>query len=192
MATVMEAPDQGQHLTFHLAGEEYAIGILRVKEIIEFGVVTKVPGTPPFIRGVINLRGSVVPVVDLAVKFGLPESPVTRRTCIVIVEVELEGEQTVMGVVADAVSQVLDLRPEDIEAPPAFGTRVRVEYLRGLGKLGKKFALILDVDRVLSADDLRVATSLDAPAEAPDADAERSSLADGEASPGEPGLGGAA
>ncbi len=192
MAAVMETADQTQHLTFHLAGEEYAIGILRVKEIIEFGVVTKVPGTPPFIRGVINLRGSVVPVVDLAVKFGLPESPVTRRSCIVIVEVELEGEQTVMGVVADAVSQVLDLRPEDIEAPPAFGTRVRVEYLRGLGKLGKKFALILDVDRVLSADDLRAAASLEAPDEAPDADASRSSPPDGEASPGEPGPGGAA
>ncbi len=169
----METVGQTQHLTFQLASEEYAIDILRVKEIIEYGVVTKVPGTPPFIRGVVNLRGSVVPVIDLAVKFGLPESPLTRRTCIVIVEVELAGEPTVMGVVADAVSQVLDLRPEDIEPPPPFGTRVRVEFLRGLGKVGKRFALILDVDRILSADGLQAAAALQAPAEAPAADAER-------------------
>lgn len=191
MAAVMEAVEQLQHLTFHLAGEEYAIGILRVKEIIEYGVVTTVPGTPQFIRGVINLRGSVVPVVDLAVKFGLPESPVTRRTCIVIVEVELEGEQTVMGVVADAVSQVVDFLPQDVEAPPAFGTKVRVDYLRGLGKLGKKFALILDIDRILSADDLRAAASLEAAvsieAAAPAPDAGPPVPAGGEASQGGPG-----
>ncbi|HLG17969.1 MAG TPA: chemotaxis protein CheW [Blastocatellia bacterium] len=154
MSAAKEAADQRQYLTFFLAGEEYAISILRVKEIIAYGTLTKVPTMPPFIRGVINLRGSVVPVVDLAVRFGMPESPVTKWTCIVIAEIDLEGEQTVMGVMADAVNQVLDLSPDDIEAPPAFGTQVRIDYLLGMGKVGKKFALILDIDRVLSPEEL--------------------------------------
>jgi purine-binding chemotaxis protein CheW len=132
---------------------------------------------------VINLRGSVVPVVDLAVKFGLPASPVTKRTCIVIVEVDLDGERTVMGVVADGVSQVMDLLPQDIEAPPAFGTRVRVDYLRGLGKVGKTFVLILDIDRVLAAHELRAAAALPAGA----ADAPGPAHPDGEMAPGEEG-----
>lgn len=149
-----------QYLTFHLAGEEYAIGILQVKEIIEYDALTKVPMTPPWIRGVLNLRGSVVPVIDLAVKFGQPESPVGKRTCIVIVGVDLGGERTVMGVVADAVSQVMELPPEEITAPPSFGTKIRTDFLKGMGKAGKKFVLILDTDRVLSADELQVVASL--------------------------------
>jgi purine-binding chemotaxis protein CheW len=160
MSAVIEVAEQAQYLTFFLAGEEYAIGILQVKEILEYDTLTKVPQTPPSIRGVINLRGSVVPVVDLAAKFGLPETPITKRTCIVIVEVDLEGQRTVMGVLADAVSQVMDLTPADIEAPPAFGTRVRVDYLQGMGKVGKKFVLLLDVDRVLSAPELRAANAV--------------------------------
>ncbi len=164
MSAVQDAVEQTQYLSFSLAGEEYAIGILRVREILEYDTVTTVPQTPPSIRGVINLRGSVVPVVDLAVKFGLPATPLTKRTCIVIVEVDLEGTQTVMGVMADAVSQVMDLAPQDIEAPPAFGTRVRVDYLRGMGKVGRRFVLLLDVDRVLAAPDLAAALSLPAPA----------------------------
>jgi purine-binding chemotaxis protein CheW len=154
MQAMKEAVEQTQYLTYYLAGEEYAVGILRVKEIIEYDTLTKVPGTPPFIRGVINLRGSVVPVVDLAVKFGLPETPVTKRTCIVIVEVDVEDERTVMGVVADAVSQVVDLSSREIEAPPSFGTRVRMDYLQGMGKVDKKFILILDIDRVLSGNEI--------------------------------------
>jgi purine-binding chemotaxis protein CheW len=154
MGAGQPALGQSQYLTFYLAGEEYAIGILCVKEILEYDTLTKVPQTPPWIRGVINLRGSVVPVVDLAAKFGLAASPVTKRTCIVIVEANLEGTQTVMGVLADAVSQVMDLAAEDIEAPPTFGTQVRVDYLQGMGKVGKKFVLLLDVDRVLSASEL--------------------------------------
>jgi purine-binding chemotaxis protein CheW len=149
--------EETQVLTFSLAGEEYAIGILRVREILEYDTLTKVPQTPPCIRGVINLRGSVVPVVDLAVKFGLAETPITKRTCIVIVEVDLEGTQMVMGVMADGVSQVRDLAPAELLPPPAFGTRVRVDYLRGMGKIGKKFVLLLDVDRVLAAPELRAA-----------------------------------
>ncbi len=150
-----------QYLCFRLAGEECAIGILRVREIIEYDTVTKVPAMPPWVRGVMNLRGSVVPVIDLTVKFGLPESPVTNRTCIVIAEVALDGEPAVMGIVVDAVSQVLELSPADIEPPPAFGTSVRVDYLLGLGKFGDRFVLLLDIDRVLSAAELLKAASLE-------------------------------
>jgi purine-binding chemotaxis protein CheW len=150
-----------QYLCFRLAGEECAIGILRVREIIEYDTVTKVPAMPPWVRGVMNLRGGVVPVIDLTVKFGLPESPVTKRTCIVIVEVELDGEPAVMGIVVDTVSQVLELSLADIVPPPAFGTSVRVDYLLGLGKFGDRFVLLLDIDRVLSAAELLKAASLE-------------------------------
>jgi purine-binding chemotaxis protein CheW len=154
---------QQQYLTFFLADEEYAINIQRVKEIIEYTTVTKVPKVPGWIRGVINLRGNVVPIVDLTVRFGLEERPVTKTTCIVIVEVEQDSERTVMGVIADAVNQVIDLAPKDIEEPPAFGTRVRLEYLFGMGKLGKKFALILNIDSVLSNTELLTVSTLQAP-----------------------------
>jgi purine-binding chemotaxis protein CheW len=163
--------EQSQYLSFYIAGEEYAIGILRVKEIIEYTTVTKLPSTPPSIRGVINLRGSVVPVVDLAIRFGLPESPVTKWTCIVMVEVVLEGEQMVLGIVVDSVSQVIDLLPKDIEPPPAFGTRARADFLQGMGKVGKKFVLILDLERLMAAGDLITsATEAQAQAEAANAD----------------------
>ncbi|HEV8720881.1 MAG TPA: chemotaxis protein CheW [Candidatus Binatia bacterium] len=146
--------DQTQYLTFHIAGEEYAVGILRVKEIITYGTLTTVPQTPPSIRGVINLRGSVVPVVDLAVKFGLPASPVTDRTCIVIVELNFGAEATVMGIMADSVSEVVELFSDDILPAPSFGTHVSTDFLRGMGKAGAKFVLILDIDKVLSASDM--------------------------------------
>lgn len=151
---------QEQYLTFLLADEEYGINIQRVKEIIEYTAVTKVPKVPGWIRGVINLRGAVVPVVDLSVRFGLQERPATKTTCIVIVEVEQNSEQTVMGVIADAVNQVIGLAPQDIEEPPAFGSRVRLEYLAGMGKLGKKFALILNIDSVLSTAELLTVSTL--------------------------------
>jgi purine-binding chemotaxis protein CheW len=146
---------QSQYLSFFIDGEEYAVGILRVKEIIRYDVVTRVPSTPRWIRGVLNLRGLVVPVVDLAAKFGIRETPVTSQTCVVIVETDLDGERTLMGVAADAVSQVLDFSPEDIGEPPPFGTRIRVDYIVGMGKVGKKFVHILDIDGVLSANDLQ-------------------------------------
>jgi purine-binding chemotaxis protein CheW len=151
MSEKRNSTEDTQYLTFHLASEEYAVGILRVKEIIPYGTLTKVPQTPPSIRGVINLRGSVVPVVDLVFKFGLAASPVTDRTCIVIVEVSLDGEPTVMGIVADSVSQVIDLGAEDILAAPSFGTHVSMDFLRGMGNAGNKFVLILDIDKALSA-----------------------------------------
>lgn len=163
MDTVMNTVERAQYLSFHIAGEEYAIGILQVKEILEYDTITGVPGAPPSIRGVINLRGSVVPVVDLALKFGLPESPITKRTCIVVVEVNLDGERTVMGVMADTVSQVIDLGAADIEPPPAFGTRAHIEYLLGMGKAGKKFILLLDIDRVLALHELLAMNALESP-----------------------------
>lgn len=149
-----EIVEQQQYLTFFLAGEEYAITILKVKEIIEYQVVTMVPKTPPWIRGVINLRGAVVPVVDLAVKFGIEERPVTRTTCVIIIEGCLGDQSAIMGVIADSVSQVIDLPADEIHEPPPFGTRVRIDYLLGVAQMGKKFALMLDIDKVLSADEL--------------------------------------
>ena len=152
--TELELAAEQQYLTYFLADEEYGINIKKVKEIIEYTAITKVPKVPRWIRGVINLRGNVVPVVDLAVRFGLEERPITKTTCIIIVEVQQEAEKAVMGLIADAVNQVIGLRAEEIEQPPAFGTRIRLEYLAGMGKLGKKFALILNIDRVLSASEL--------------------------------------
>jgi purine-binding chemotaxis protein CheW len=150
----------GQYLTFFVAGEEYAVSILKVKEIIEYDTVTAVPNTAPWIRGVTNLRGNVVPVIDLAVKFGLPASQASKFSCIVITEVSYDGEKLTLGVMADSVSQVLDFAENQIETPPPFGTRVRIEFLLGMGRMGKKFCLILDIDKVLSADEfLAVADS---------------------------------
>jgi len=139
-----------QFLTFVVGDEEYGVGILKAKEILEYDTVTTVPNAPSFFRGVINLRGSVVPVVDLAVKFGRTPSAVTRRSCIVVVEVERDTEQTVMGIVADRVSQVAELTPDAVEPPPAFGSGVRTDWLLGLGRAEKRFILLLDTDRVLS------------------------------------------
>lgn len=143
-----------QYLTFQLGGEEYAVSLLKVKEIIEYDVVTAIPKTPEWVRGVINLRGNVVPVVDLAVKFRLPASVAGKLTCIVITEVECEEEPTVMGIMVDAVRQVIDLKPEDIEVPPSFGTRVKVSYLLGMARSSNKFCLLLDTEKVLSAQEL--------------------------------------
>src|SRR5262245_6459868 len=148
---------QSQFLVFHLAGEAYAVGILRVKEIIGYETVTRVPNTPAFIRGVINLRGSVVPVIDLATKLGLADTVLTNRTCIIIVEVDLDGEQLSMGLLSDDVSEVLDLMPEDIENPPAFGMPVKLDYLLGLGKVANRFVLLLNIERILTAAELTTA-----------------------------------
>lgn|SRR5512147_1692711 len=142
-----------QFLSFTLDGVDYAVGILQVREILQYEPVTRVPSVPRSVRGVINLRGAVVPVVDLSVKFGLPETPISARTCILIVEARLDGESAVLGILADSVSEVLELGDADVEPPPAFGTRVRVDYLAGMGKVDGRFVLLLDLDRVLSADE---------------------------------------
>lgn len=146
--------DQQQYLTFMLGGEVFAIGILAIKEIIEYGNLTEVPMMPDYIRGVINLRGSVVPVVDLSARFGRRNTELTRRTCIVIIEVVTEQEKQVIGVVVDAVNEVLEIPQEQIEPPPAFGAKIRTDFIRGMGKVDGKFVIIMNVDNVLSIDDL--------------------------------------
>lgn len=161
MPTINDGAGQRGFLTFRLGGEEYGVEILRVREIVQFDTVTVVPTAPRFIRGVINLRGNVVPVVDLAVKLGLAPTEVTKWSCIVVVEVESAGEELVVGLLADAVSQVADLSEADIEPPPSFGTRLRPEYLIGMGKAEKKFILLLDVDRILSEAELRTVAGLE-------------------------------
>ncbi len=165
---------QSQYLTCRIADEEYGVGILEAREILEYETLTKIPNAPPFIRGVINLRGSVVPVVDLAVKFGQDARPLNRRTCIVIVETGAADGDTVVGLVADSVSQVIELAPDEIEPPPSFGTQAREEHVRGLGRSGNRFVLLLALDRVL-ADTALAAITAEAAADgeaAPEAAAE--------------------
>jgi purine-binding chemotaxis protein CheW len=149
-----------QYLTFMLAGEIFAMGILAIKEIIEYATLTEVPMMPGYVRGVINLRGSVVPVIDLSVRFGKPSSPVTKRTCIVIIEVVSSGERHVLGVVVDAVNAVLDIPAAQIEPPPAFGSSIRTDFIQGMGKVNGKFVILLDVDHVLAADEMQVLTEV--------------------------------
>jgi len=165
VATATAAIDPAQYLTFMLARESFAIGILRIKEIIEYQGVTEVPLMPACVRGVINLRGAVVPVMDLLARFGRGVGEITKRTCIVIVEVETEDGRQVMGLMVDAVNEVLDIAPDDIEPPPSFGARIRTDFLLGVGKVRGKFVLLLNVDRVLSVDEIAglAAVAADAP-----------------------------
>ena len=146
-----------QYLSFEVAGTGYGLPILAVKEILQYEEPTRVPGAPGSVRGVINVRGAVVPVLDLAVKFGKPETVPTNRTCILVVEAQAGSEQLTLGVLADAVNEVLDLPADSVEPPPAFGTGVRLDYLTGMGKVGRGFVLLLDVDRVVSASEADLA-----------------------------------
>jgi len=147
-----KAPNQ--FLTFSLGGEVLAMEIQFIREILQYGGITEVPLTPSAVRGVMNLRGAVIPVIDLAVRFGRPSAPVDRHTCIVILDVE-EGESTtVMGIVVDFVREVLEIPDAEIEPPPAFGNTLRTDFIRGVGKIGGHFVLLLNVERVLSAEEL--------------------------------------
>ena len=146
--------DDSQYLTFLLGGEMFAIGILNIKEIIEYGQVTEVPMMPGFIRGVINLRGRVVPVVDLSVRFGRERTTVNKRTSIVILEVGTDGERQDIGVVVDAVSEVLAIPGSEIEPPPAFGARIRSDFISGMGKVAGRFVIILNVGNMLSVEEM--------------------------------------
>lgn len=143
-----------QYLTFTLAGETYAMGILTIKEIIEYRGQTEVPMMPSCVRGVINLRGAVVPVIDLAVRFGKPPSTVGKRSCIVIVEIADGGDHQVVGVMVDAVSEVLDIPASEIEPTPQLGTRIGREFIAGIGKVRGKFVMLLEVGRALSLDEI--------------------------------------
>ncbi|MBK1680173.1 chemotaxis protein CheW [Rhodocyclus tenuis] len=160
-AAVAAAPQQ--YLTFTLGGEMFAVAILNVKEIIEFGSLTEIPMTPPFIRGVINLRGAVVPVIDLACRFGGRAAEVARRTCIVIVELEEDEQKHDIGVMVDAVSEVLEIVRADIEPPPTFGARIRADFISGMGKINGKFVIILNVAKALSASEIALLTTMGDP-----------------------------
>ncbi len=152
--------EEWQFLTFQLAAEMFAIGILNIKEIIEYGQVTSVPMMPDFVRGVINLRGQVVPVIDLQARFGRDSSVVGKRSCVVIIEVPsvTEPEPQVIGIVVDAVSEVLSIPPSQIEKAPQFGSRLRPDFIAGMGKVDDKFVIILNIDKVLSVDELSALT----------------------------------
>jgi len=143
-----------QYLTFKLDHEVFALDVATVREVLDFTTVTKIPRTPEFMRGVINLRGSVVPVVDLRLAFGMSATEKTVNTCIVVVEVCLEGETTIMGALADSVEEVIDLEPEQIQPAPRLGTSIKTDFIRGMGKRDTQFIMILDIDRVFSADEL--------------------------------------
>lgn len=143
-----------QYLTFTLGGEMFAVAILNVKEIIEYGTVTEIPMVPNFIRGVINLRGAVVPVIDLSCRFGGKATEVARRTCIVIIEMTEGDTKQDLGVMVDAVSEVLEIAQADIEPAPAFGAKIRTDFISGMGKVNGKFVILLDVARVLSVEEI--------------------------------------
>jgi purine-binding chemotaxis protein CheW len=164
-SAITEEVEQQQYLTFLLANEECAISILKVREIIEYETVTTVPKMPQWVRGVINLRGTVVPVVDLAAKFSMEPKPLSKTTCIVIVETRFENQETIVGLIVDAVSQVMELSAEDIQPVPDFGTRVNMDYLLGMAQSGRKFALLLDVDKVLTTEELHDLSEVSAYAE---------------------------
>jgi len=143
-----------QYLTFNLADEVFAVDVGRVREILEITSITKVPQTPEFMRGVINLRGSVVPVIDMRLKFGMSATENTVNTCIVVVEVLMDGETTVLGALADSVQEVIDMEPEQIEAAPHIGTHLNTDFIKGMGKHDDHFVMILDIDKIFSGEEL--------------------------------------
>ena len=146
--------DTVQYLTFNLAEETFALDVEKVREILEITTISKVPQPPDFMRGVINLRGSVVPVIDLKLNFAMARTEQTINTCIIVVEVNLDGETIILGVLADSVQEVVEMEPELIEPPPKLGTKLDTEFIRGMGKVGNTFVMILDIDNVFSAEEL--------------------------------------
>ncbi len=145
---------EGKYLTFSLADEEYGIGILKVKEIIGMAPITSVPQTPGFVKGVINLRGKVIPVMDLRLRFGIEEVDYTDRTCIIVVEIAGQAGTVLIGIVVDAVSEVRNIKSEDIEDAPTFGVRLNTDYISGMAKMEGGVKILLDIDRVLSQDEM--------------------------------------
>ncbi len=154
--SVADINEARQYLTFRLDDEVFALDVGQVREILDFSTITKIPQTPDFMRGVINLRGSVVPVVDMRLKFGMGCTEKTVNTCIVVVEVQFEGESTIIGALVDAVQEVFELEPSQIEPAPKIGTRLRTEFLKGMGKQDNRFIMILDIDKVFTMEELSV------------------------------------
>jgi purine-binding chemotaxis protein CheW len=145
---------QGKYLTFSLAEEEYGIGILKIKEIIGMMPITTVPQTPDFIKGVINLRGKVIPVTDLRIRFGIDASDYTERTCIIVVEIERDIATLQIGIVVDSVSEVLNITDKDVEDTPTFGIKLKTDYILGMAKINGGVKILLDIDRVLNAEEM--------------------------------------
>ena len=154
-----------QYLTFVLAEEVFAVDVARIREILEMPTVTKVPQVPGFMRGIINLRGCVVPVIDLRIKFGMPESVQTVNTCIIVVEVNMDGENIVLGALADSVQEVIEMEPSQIEAAPHIGTHLKTEFIKGMGKHDGRFVMILDIDKVFSSVEMAAVQGQDSVAE---------------------------
>jgi purine-binding chemotaxis protein CheW len=150
------ATREGKYLTFSLAGEEYGIGILKVKEIIGLMPITPVPKTPNYIRGVINLRGKVIPIADLRLKFSMEAVADTERTCIIVVEIAANGNKMLMGVVVDSVSEVLNIKAGEIEDAPSFGSKLDTSYILGMAKSGQGVKILLDIDKVMSSEDMGI------------------------------------
>ncbi len=152
----MEGSNANQYLTFTLDNEQYAIGVAKVREVLEHTKITKLPRTAEFMKGIINLRGAGVPVIDLRLKFGLPETPITKDTSIIVMEVESQEGTVVVGALADAVHEVVEIDEKAVEAAPRFGTRLAAEFIRGVGKKDETFIIILDIDRIFNAEDISV------------------------------------
>jgi len=148
--------EAGQYLTFYLDDEVFALPINKVREVLDFTSITRVPQTPDFMLGVINLRGSVVPVMDLRLKFGLSRTVRTVNTCIVITEIAMEGELLLVGALTDSVKEVMELGEDQIEAPPRLGTRMNIRFIKGMGKRDGIFIIIIDIDQVLSGEELEM------------------------------------
>jgi len=159
MDTVQETT---QYLTFTLAEEVYAVDVGRVREILELTTITKVPQTPSFMRGVINLRGSVVPVIDLRLKFGMTSTEQTVNTCIIVVEVQTDEEMLVLGSLADSVQEVIEMEPAQIEAAPHIGTQLNTDFIKGMGKHDGRFVMILNIDNIFSSHELNTVQGLQA------------------------------
>lgn len=156
-----EITETRQYLTFKLGEEVFATDVAKVREVLDFTTITKIPRTPDFMSGVINLRGNVVPVVDLRLCFEMSKTEKTVNTCVVVVEMLLDGEPTVIGALADSVEEVIDLEPDQIEAAPKIGTQIRTDFIKGMGKRDAQFIMILDIDRIFSAEELSAVRSVD-------------------------------
>lgn len=156
VAVACRSAEAGQHLIFTLGGEPYAIGILNIREIIEYGDLTEVPMMPAVVRGMINLRGAVVPVIDLAARFGRGRTPIRRRSCVVIVDMPAQAGSQVIGLLVDGVNEVQDIAADQIEPPPTFGARLRTDFIAGMCRLGNRFVIMLDVRHLLAIEDPQV------------------------------------
>ena len=159
--SVASITDTKQYLTFQLGEEVFAVDVFHVREILEFTTVTKVPRTPDYMRGVINLRGGVVPVLDMRLRFGLSQTEKTVDTCIIVVEVFFEDESTVIGALVDSVQEVLELEPDQIEPAPRIGTQLKTEFIKGMGKRDDRFIILLDIDKIFSCEELTMAQEVE-------------------------------